>query len=185
MPESKDLIALRGSTEESIKAIDDKLKEIEKNMTLKTGKEKPDAVVPPTTDKPVSKEYQKFIDAQAKFLKEKQAFDKLQRESLLESFSTEDRERYAELTIEQLKLISTDRKQRKEKLYLSDPENPPTTEKVHPTVISGGDGKYAVTFDQTDVIVGWGTTPYGVGWHDSQGRIVSTDRKTPYGVKKK
>ena len=121
MPEDKDLIALRGSTEESIKKIDDKLKEIEKNMKLKTDKETPDAVVPPTTEKPVSKEYQKFIDAQAKFLKEKQEFDKERKELLLEPFSKEEREVYKDLTIQELNLIIKDRKSRKYGTFLTEP----------------------------------------------------------------
>ena len=120
MPEDKDLIALRGSTEESIKELDDKLKELEGKFK-KTDKEKPDAVVPPTTDKPVSKEYQKFIDAQAKFLKEKQEFDKERKESLLEPFSKEEQEVYKDLTIQELNLIIKDRKSRQYGTFLTEP----------------------------------------------------------------
>lgn len=122
MPETEEMIALRGSTEESIKAIDDKLKEIEKNMTIKTGKEKPDAVVPPTTDKPVSKEYQKFIDAQAKFLKEKQEFDTQRRESLLESFSKEEREHMKEWKVDRISDLADALKQRKSGAFLLEPD---------------------------------------------------------------
>ena len=120
MPEDKDLIALRGSTEESIKALDEKIDALKKEMS-KTDPEIPDAGVPPTTNKPVSKEYQKFIDAQAKFLKEKQEFDKERKELLLEPFSKEEREVYKDLTIQELNLIIKDRKSRKYGTFLTEP----------------------------------------------------------------
>jgi hypothetical protein len=121
MPETEEMIALRGSTEESIKAIDDKLKEIEKNMKLKTDTDEEPITPDPTTKKPVSKEYQEFIDAQAKFLKEKQEFDAQRREILLEPFSKEEREVYKELTISELNLIINDRKQRQYGTFLTEP----------------------------------------------------------------
>jgi hypothetical protein len=156
----EDLIALRGSTDESIKAIEDKIKELDEKMTDKPPKD------PKIKDPKGNEAYEKFIKEKEKFLKDKEKFEQQQKDSFLATFSKEEQEAYKELSINELALITKDRKMRKENLFLTDPDPIP---------------------DPTDkIVIGWGKPHNGVGygWYNAKGQILSKDRNNPYGVKK-
>jgi hypothetical protein len=124
-PPKPDDIQLRGSKEEDFKRIEELLKKIEEKFPAEKDPPKPD---PKPEDKPISKEYQAFIDEKNKFLKEKQEFNKYQKESLLDAFSKEEQEYYKDHSVDQLQLITEDRKQRKDGMFLTEP---PDDEKTY------------------------------------------------------
>ena len=159
-PTKEELIALRGSTDESIAAIDKKIEELQKKIEA----DPPPADPPPPETPQASDELKKFQEEKAKFLKDKQDFESLRKESLLEPFSKEERVAYKDLSISELTLITTDRKNRKDGLFLTEP--PPSPD------------------PQDKVAIGWGQTSQGYGWYNAKGEILSQDRASPYGVPK-
>ena len=174
-----DSIQLRGSSDDDIQKILSIVEKIE-------GKPEDKGEITLTPVKPVSEVFQEKTTAELerdKALEENKKLKEQQRESLLDSFRDDEKEYYKDHSIKDLQLILNDRKQRKENLFLTDPEDPQPTKKTTPTINRSGDS-IEIIFDQADTAVGYGQTVHGVGYYDKDGKIVSKDKGNPYGVKK-